>query len=588
MAEPRLSANRPSAPDAGAGADAFANNPVPPPFSVLPDGGQQQRPDGPSLWTYGNVPGLRSFKDKTLPTTVKDAFTGTPLTDQASLPGIVYPLPGSMHPMNFGDITIQWHRGSDRLRLFRIEVKTDDERFHFYVPCLEAQCKYTMPVPEWVDLAYRTRGKSATIIVTGSDETGGATATSDEITIHFSAEPVRGGLYYWSTALKGLKRAALGAPKAVPFVVPNSPANQFNCTGCHSVSRNGAVLSFAVAYDDTGGFAIQSSPADVPASPYFRPTKGGDGRPQDRKGDNVALSPDGTLAAVNKWPRLEVWDTKTGNVISSLSVGAAEFGADYRYAILPEWSPDGRSLVVTLTHPNRDGTKCDWTFYSCTGTIGILPYEGGQFGAARVLVANAPEAPRAHHFYPSWSPDGRWIAFVSAPKPVSDSEVSASQRHGVLRLVPAEGGPHVCPGPNCHELTNATQYTAAIADMRMGKGSSWPKFTPFAQPRAGADAGRFVFLAFSSRIDYGFLASRRTQLWLAAVDTYKLADRQDPSYPPVWIPLQDVADQSLTPYWTETLVCSVDAAGRCTGCAEGEECDVSGGACSCTAVRIVE
>jgi hypothetical protein len=82
-----------------------------------------------------------------------------------------------------------------------------------------------------------------------------------------------------------------------------------------------------------------------------------------------------------------------------------------------------------------------------------------------------------------------------------------------------------------------------------------------------------LFVSFTSRIDYGFAAKGQTQLWMAAVNTANLANG-DASYAPIWLPYQDVADKSLTPYWTETLACNKDPNGGCKGCVGGEDCMV--------------
>src|SRR5205814_9756183 len=137
------------------------------------------------------------------------------------------------------------------------------------------------------------------------------------------------------------------------------------------------------------------------------------------------------------------------------------------------------------------------------------------------LVQWTPSDPM-FHFDPTWSPDGQYVAFASAPTGVTDKG-SSDNANAVLRMVPSTGGPHVCPGPTCYELTNATQYPVADAMARQGKGSTWPKFTPFAQ-----NSGKLMFVSFSSQIDYGVRSTAREQLWMAAIDLEKLG-QGDPS-----------------------------------------------------------
>jgi hypothetical protein len=119
----------------------------------------------------------------------------------------------------------------------------------------------------------------------------------------------------------------------------------------------------------------------------------------------------------------------------------------------------------------------------------------------------------------------------------------------------------------------------ADAMARKGKGSTWPKFTPFSQ-----NSGKLMFVSFSSQIDYGVRSSARAQLWMAAIDLEKLG-QGDPSFAPIWLPHQDNSDENFTPYWTEILPCDVDASGGCKGCVGSERCIVDqANQCHCAVV----
>jgi hypothetical protein len=577
--------------------------------------------DLPAPWQYYDEGTDRAYKDPSLGADVKSLFGAQEASDGA--PAIAYPLDGAMHPLNLGEVTFHWSRGASENQLFRIDAAGEDGRTsRFYVTCNELgtdQCTYQMPKSDWLWLAADYAGKSVSLTVTATGTNGGATRTSAAVKASFSPEPVFGALYYWAAQAKSLKRATFGAEKAVPFIEPESSTNQFKCVACHSVSRDGKVIAFAVSNDHGESVAaIQTAPTENPAQPFVEPTLGTSpfspelanvanggtlsAQPTDQFGHNVALSPDGSLAAVNgipapnedpdgpdgapdHWPPyLELRNAKSGARIQRYYLGDPVFGGDAQtLPILPEWSPDGASLAVALANSAPD-SMCLWTYVTCNSPIAVIPVEAGSaLGEPRIVATNAD--PEEYNYYPTWSPDGQWIVFQSARRVRDDSNTiieprSLGNSNGVIRMVRSSGGPYVCPGPECIELTRGTGYTPEEAFAGAGKAATWPKFTPFSQGPSGA----LTFVSYTSHLPYGFHAGDKSQLWMFAVDTANMASASDPSYAPIWLPYQDENDGALTPYWTETLPCNLDANGGCSGCVTGEQCFVTtGDRCECRA-----
>jgi hypothetical protein len=556
-------------------------------------GGSDGRPaDLPEPWQYYTEADSFGFKDAALDDDVRSKFPEA--EDATGAPALLYPLAGSMHPMNLGDIVFQWRRGRAGDDLFRIDVDAGGQSFRLFVTCNAAAadpmaCTYQLPESEWLDLGARFKGGAVQVSISSSSAGATTTARSAALELFYSPEPVLGGLYYWSQTKSGIMRATFGSKRAELFIAPSSPTNDYACAGCHSVSRNGKVIAFTAQADrDFPGMGIQVAPTSAPDQPIVKPTKGispsgagyprtpGKEEPQDEFGQNVALNPDGTVAAINGarfdgQPPGEQWfelrDATTGLPLeaapgkpSQWIIGDPLFGAN-QLPILPEWSPDGKTIAATLM--NRQN-GCGWTMFSCVSTISTIAVTGGAIGPATPLItAGGP----MFHFYPSWSPDGKYIAFASAPTGLTDKG-SSDNRNAVLRIVPSSGGPYACPGPDCYELENGTRYAVADAMAGNGQGSTWPKFTPFSQ----AD-GKIVFVSFTSRIDYGVLSKGRAQLWMFAIDTSKLG-QGDASFAPIWLPHQELEDQNFTPYWTEILPCEVDQRGGCQGCVGSERCVV--------------
>jgi Tol biopolymer transport system component len=297
------------------------------------------------------------------------------------------------------------------------------------------------------------------------------------------------------------------------------------------VSRNGAVIAFTAGDVADSGFLRATTTAD-PTRPLFGPSGMHDSA-------TVAASPDGARLLVSFDSRLVLREAATGTVLAE--VDPALLGAG-QHAYHPEWSPDGGQIAVTLSaNPVKD-----WSVTS--GSIAVIPYQGGRFGPARVV---APQDQSDFNFYPTWSPDGRWIAFASAPL----GTVSYDQAQARLRLVASTGG---------------TVYELARATYQPGHTSTWPKFAPHMQAN-----GNVMFVTFNSRIDYGFFLKDNAtggapQLWLAALDLRKLP--ADPSSAPVWLPFQEVTQHNHLGFWSTQVGCRTETDGTSNGCGEGEAC----------------
>jgi hypothetical protein len=489
-----------------------------------------------------------------------------------------------MHAINILQMTVQWSRADATQSVFRIRL-SGATNWDFYVGCaqptsvagfpvspatLANECVFTLPTGSWGAAAWDDKGGTAEITVAATDGQGGAVATSAPVGIRFTPEAVQGAFYYWSTTEQGTMRAPLGSSRATLFVPPSSTANPHACGGCHAVSRDGSVIAFAATDDNQAEDAMLTvaQTANVSA-PSIRPPPA----PIPLGMHNaalMALSPTGDrlIVSANEGV-LSLWNTQTGQKI--LDVPSSQLGGNG--ATCPDWSPDGQSIALTLTPPAS--FDADWAVKS--GTIAILPYNGGHFGPASVVVGSTAEI----HSCPSFSPDGKWLAFVSAP-PAGQYTDSSQNPLSHLQLVSTQGGA-------VHDLTNASQQGQTLLGVmttpELGAYSTWPKFAPYVQ-----DAGNLMFITFHSRIDYGFVLPNHVaathpdlsndanpQLWLAAIDVGKLAAGDgDPSYAPAWLPLQDVTDKNHLGFWTEKIGCATngdcgnDGRTNCDECTQGQ------------------
>ena len=273
---------------------------------------------------------------------------GGPAGDPKGAPRIAYPLDGAMHPSNIGAITFQWTRGDAANRVFRIRLDDGGNRYDFYVPCTVATCLYPIPAPGWLAIAYAHPDATLQATIEGTNGAGGAVFRSPAIAVRFSPEPVTGGLYYWTATSTGgtTYRLPFGASQASPFIVPSSPTNPLICGGCHSVSRDGRMISFTSTADLGSQVAfLAAAPTTAPSAPSIVPDTTGS-TPTGTASRFTALNTDGSRVLVSTFGHVQVFDTATGAPIDIGDTDALlPAGKLFTH---PEWSPSGRRVAFTL------------------------------------------------------------------------------------------------------------------------------------------------------------------------------------------------------------------------------------------------
>jgi hypothetical protein len=484
---------------------------------------------------------------------------GGPAGDPAGAPSIVYPLDGAMHPINIGDITFQWKRGDDGNRVFRIRLDDGAQSYDFYVPCTVASCLYTLPAHGWLAIAYAHPDKQLMATVAATDGAGGAVFTSPAIAVRFTPEPVTGGLYYWTATSTGgtTYRLPFGASQGSPFIVPSSPTNPLTCSGCHSVSRDGRMISFAATNMPSSCF-LTTAPTTAPAAPTIAPDAS-TSTPKGTPARFTTLNADGSRALVTTNGHIQVYETVNGQ---PLDIGDTDalFPAG-KLVTHPEWSPSGLRVAFTLyssTAPDDRPTDGEIV------TLELDPATGQASSLRHIVLMSDTDG--LFHFYPSWSPDEHWLVMAAAPKGTSAYAVPTAR----LRLASADIDNQTCPSATCFDLARASQGTSVS--------STWPKLSPFSQV-----SGELLFVTFSSKIDYGFAlvnsganGADRAQLWMAAIDLRTATNGADPSLPPFWLPFQDITETNHLPFWTNVVACSQDGISYAS-CGAGEVCEA--GAC---------
>jgi hypothetical protein len=233
----------------------------------------------------------------------------------------------------------------------------------------------------------------------------------------------------------------------------------------------------------------------------------------------TTFSPDAKRLLVNIDTRLELRDTASGALLTTMGTPLPDSKAAH-----PTWSPDGGAIALITNH---DG---GWAVDFTVGDLAVIPVTGPDtFGPATVIRAAEGKA----NSWPSFSPDGKWIAFGRGD-------------HSRSRLTPQGQPPIVKPGALW--LIGSTGGTPVeLTQANGGQADSYlPNFSPF-------DEGGYFWLAFYSTRDYGNAqagtrGTGRRQLWVTAVGNQPGAT--DPSHVPFWLPDQDPKTDNMSAYWT--------------------------------------
>jgi Tol biopolymer transport system component len=516
--------------------------------------------------------GTRCQLEQGVPADAGDWFFN-PEAQLGDAPQIVYPLSGSVHPQDLGQLTVQFRRGRPDFSVFRVRIEASGVAYDFFTPCLVVAgdgCRYLLSGMVWDAARADLVGKPALITVTGSTARSGVMRSSAALPVSVTESALRDkGFYYWTSVplysgvpgdqATGIFRLPFGADHAEPFIMPNSATNGRQCGACHSVSQDGSTIAFTARNEndelDQRSGVLVTARTTRPDDPFIV-------RDDDTYDSSMmALSSDGRRVLVAFDHQLVLRDASAdapGEVITTIT--AEMLGAKDPY--FPEFSPNDDAVVLTLSD------QPDSAIAVQSGDIAVIGVDlaTSTFTMPSIVV---PGTEQEFHFYPTWSPDGEFIAFASAPRAQGSDPYppkSYDQKRARLRLVRRAGGEVI-------ELTRATH--------ELEKWSTFPKFAPFLKDEQGG----LMFLTFNSKINYGLLldndaqtsdAARVPQLWMSAIDVSKWPE--DPSSAPIWLPFQDATQSSHLGIWTRDVKCRTDV-GMAPACDVNQQCDEQTNTC---------
>lgn len=428
--------------------------------------------------------------------------TATGTVTAGSSPAVIYPSSNTLFPRNIYKVLFQWSGGTGN-DLFRLEFKSPTVNLSVYTTATSWQPDAT----QWGYMANSNPGGKVTWTIYGIKQaTPNAVYRSNPVDIRFSQNTVDGAIYYWSTTVAGVRRATVSDAGPTDFLTPTQVGK---CVACHTVSRNGARVAADIGGSTLGVYNVKDRSTVIDPSTAIQNAW-------------TTFNPDNTRIVTANKGVLTLRDGSTGQMINTVPL-TPKFGTH------PDWSPDGKLLAFSYSAVNKDRGISG-------SSIATMQYVNGTWSNLKIIVQSA--ANNDSKYYPSFSPDSKWIAYVSA---TGSSDNNNTAR---LMLIAADGSGAPIDLGQANTIVNNQTLTGNAAQIA----DTFPTWAP-TQP------GQTMFVAFTSLRAYGavYAAGKYKQLWVSAIDPALLGG-SDPSFPAFRLPFQGDTENSHRPFWATDVL----------------------------------
>lgn len=528
-------------------------------------------------------------------------------------PNIVYPSDGVLLPPNMNVVSVQWtpFPGSPpTVQEFEVDFSNANTDVRVTTKCTtqtmdttgvaSGGCELVLDPTMWDFIAKSNRGGDA-VKVTVRATTDGmcATPSMNSVNMAFAEEDLNGGIFYWKSSITA---GGVGGniwakqfgndikEEQITGVAGTNLANA-TCFGCHTLSRDGKqmLVNFDDAdSDDEYGDVVHTLMDVMSKNSLDGHTSYGHFQPGFQ-----TFNPDHTFYLASNGDGVKMPDTNFMYLYDTsmpTTDTVIPFGPAASRPTMMDWSPDGKSILFVLptkvaawdgTPPQRNDD--DHVF---GGSIYVAPWDpmAKMAGTPTPVVMSQGE----NNFYPSYSPDGSFIAFDRVPLQGTTATIDACTGTSPMRSCPNDS----FSNPKSRVWLMSTKQGAMPVDAENLNGSpaaspvdvsnSWPRWSPFIQMYKG---DRLLWITFSSTRDYGLLVRnhqtgmfqcypadsyedpaaahnqpfqpgcQQPQIWMAAVNLSHLEfNATDPSFHAFWLPFQDITKHNHTAQWAAAVV----------------------------------
>jgi Tol biopolymer transport system component len=507
----------------------------------------------------------------TIDKTITDALAQGPLPADTALTSLLYPYDKTVFPLGLASPLMMWNAPNKTGDVYHVNLQEKGYTYDYYSAVADP-AQLRVPQDAWDRVTTSNTGDPLVLTVSRWDSVASKALTSVTESFTIAPESLRGAIYYWTVSQLGATRGVGAITRIQPGTgaTPEQLDKSGRCMGCHSVSADGSTL-----------VATIEDPSAPTVAPYAHPQSGNErawgafslpdatpGVLTTKAGDDTALTPDGKYVVFGGASNpvqpgskyISLADTATGTVVPDSGLDNVQLTTG-NTIMMPSFSPDGTKLAlveanVALTYDNVIPEPAIRILYLDFNQA-TLKFDAAN--AHEIVKATALPAGNQEFGYPSFSPDGSYVAYHTGQFATGchDGCIDTSPDSGDLWVSPTAGGAPV-------RLTNIDDppNPADHATQRE------PTFCPVSR-------GGFSWVVFTSMRDWGNahtgpVINGKRRLWVAALDT--ALGTVDPSHPAFYVEGQGDTP-NMRGFWALNQCIATPAAGT-TGpaCMNGFEC----------------